>query len=209
MPLSIDQTLAELVSIPSINPMGRPLEGDEFYEYRVTDYLEGVFQLLDLPYQRQQIEPRRANIVARLDGRPSASEGGKILMFEAHQDTVPTDGMTIDPFAAEVRDGRLYGRGACDIKGGMTAMLVALSRLVEDRPAAMPTIMMACSVNEEHGYSGATDMTRLWAEGADSIFPRRPDAAVVAEPTGLDVVVAHKGAMRWPIETRGRAGHSS
>jgi len=132
-----------------------------------------------------------------------------VLMFEAHQDTVPVDGMTIDPFAAEVRDGRLYGRGACDIKGGMTAMLVALSRLVEDRPADMPTIMMACSINEEHGYSGASDMTRLWADGADSIFPRRPDAAIVAEPTGLDVVVAHKGAMRWPITTRGRAGHSS
>jgi acetylornithine deacetylase/succinyl-diaminopimelate desuccinylase-like protein len=209
MSLSVQQTLAELVAIPSINPMGRPIEGDQFLEYKVTEYLERMFQLLELPYQRQEVEPRRANIVARLDGTTPPDEGGQLLMFEAHQDTVPIDGMTIDPFAAEVRDGRLYGRGACDIKGGMTAMLVALSRLVEDRPADMPTIMMACTINEEHGYSGASDLTELWADGVDSIFPRCPDAAIVAEPTSLDVVVAHKGAMRWPIQTRGRAGHSS
>ena len=209
MPLSIQQTLAELVAIPSINPMGRPLEGDQFLEHKVTEYLERLFQLLELPYQIQQVEPRRSNIVARLDGNPAPDAGGEVLMFEAHQDTVPVDGMTIDPFAAEVRDGRLYGRGACDIKGGMTAMLAAISRLIESRPAEMPTIMMACSINEEHGYSGASDLVRLWNDGADSIFPRRPDAAIVAEPTSLDVVVAHKGAMRWPIQTRGRASHSS
>lgn len=213
MSLPIQQTLADLVSIPSINPMGRPIAGDEFLEYKVTEYLERTFGQLGLPYECQEVAPRRTNIVARLDGATPPEEGGEVLMFEAHQDTVPIDGMTIDPFAAEVRDGRLYGRGACDIKGGMTAMLVAISRLAEDRPAGMPTIMMACSVNEEHGYSGAGDMSRMWTDGkkdgTDSIFPRQPDACIVAEPTSLDVVVAHKGAMRWPITTRGRAAHSS
>jgi acetylornithine deacetylase len=129
-------------------------------------------------------------------------------MFEAHQDTVPVLGMTIDPFNPEVRDGRIYGRGACDIKGGMAAMLAALARLSDERPSGMPTILMACSVNEENGYTGAMGITQLW-EAADSIFPRKPDACVVAEPTLLDVVVAHRGVVRWKCHAHGKAAHSS
>jgi acetylornithine deacetylase len=130
-------------------------------------------------------------------------------MFEAHQDTVPTDGMTIDPWKPEVRDGRLYGRGSCDIKGGMTAMLSAAARLSAERPARRPTLSIACTINEEFGYSGASDLPKLWQAPGTSILVRRPDAAVVAEPTRLDVVVAHKGAIRWRIHTKGRAAHSS
>src|SRR5579863_3932004 len=157
MPLDLVQTLSELVAIPSVNPMGRPLDGPEFYEERVTDYLQGLFERLRLPWQRQSVQPRRENIIARLDGT-----GDEVILLEAHQDTVPVDGMTIDPWKPQVRDGRLYGRGACDIKGGMTAMLGALARLAEVRPGGMPTEIMACTVNEEHGYSGASELHKLW-----------------------------------------------
>jgi acetylornithine deacetylase/succinyl-diaminopimelate desuccinylase family protein len=208
MPLDPVQTLRELVRIPSVNPMGRAVDGPEFYEHRVTDYLQALFTRLGLPWQRQQVEPRRENIVARLDGTIAPDKGGAVLMLEAHQDTVPVDGMTIDPFAAEERDGRIYGRGACDIKGGMAAMLTAVSRLIEDRPANLPTIMIVCTVNEEQGFTGAKAITKLW-QTSDSIFPRKPDAAIVAEPTSLDVVVAHKGCVRWECRIRGRAVHSS
>lgn len=88
-------------------------------------------------------------------------------------------------------------------------MLTAVSRLAEQRPREMPTIIMACSVNEEHGFNGAKDMGRLWDAGTSRLVPRRPDAVIVAEPTDLNVVVAHKGVMRWCITTRGRAAHSS
>jgi acetylornithine deacetylase/succinyl-diaminopimelate desuccinylase-like protein len=209
MPLDLVQTLSDLVAIPSVNPMGRPLDGPEFYEDRVTDYLQQLFERLRLPWQRQAVQPRRENIVARLDGDLSPAAGGKVILLEAHQDTVPVDGMTIDPWKPQVRDGRLYGRGACDIKGGMTAMLGAVARLAEERPSGMPTVVMACTVNEEYGYSGASELPKLWAGGSSSIIPRRPDAAIVAEPTDLQVVVAHKGAVRWKCRTHGVAAHSS
>lgn len=209
MPLDLVQTLSDLVSIPSVNPMGRGLSGPEFFETEVTRYLEETFVDLEVPYQRQQVEPDRDNIVAFFRGEVAPEEGGQVLLWEAHQDTVPVDGMTIDPFAAKVKDGRLYGRGACDIKGGLTAMLSAFSRLVEERPEGRPTILLACTVNEEHGYSGARELGFLWEPGTESIFPRRPDAAIVAEPTNLQVVVAHKGALRWNVRTHGRATHSS
>ncbi|MFO0899384.1 MAG: M20 family metallopeptidase [Pirellulales bacterium] len=198
----------ELVAIPSVNPMGRAVEGPEFYEGRVTEYLQAFFTKLGLPWRRQPVAPGRDNIVARLEGRPTLADGGSLLVFEAHQDTVPVDGMTIPPWTPTVRDGRLYGRGACDIKGGMAAMLAVLARLAARPQENRPTLVMACSVNEEHGYTGATEFARSWGV-AESLVPRTPDAVVVAEPTGLDVVVAHKGAVRWRCHTLGRAGHSS
>lgn len=205
--MNLVTTLSELIAIPSVNPMGRGLSGPELYEYRVTDYLEQFFRSLDVPYVRQPVEPLRENIVARLDGA-SLQRGGPIVLFEAHQDTVPCDGMTIEPFTPVVRDGRIYGRGSCDIKGGMTAMLGAFARLARERPAGMPTLVMACTVNEEHGYTGAIELERAW-NGNNALVPRRPDVAIIAEPTDLDVVVAHKGTVRWHCHTHGRAVHSS
>ncbi len=206
--LDVVETLRELIAIPSVNPMGRDLSGPEFYEYEMTARLAELFESLGLPYERHEVESGRENIIARLD-QPERADDGPILVFEAHQDTVPVDGMVIDPWQPVVRDGRIYGRGACDIKGGMSAMLAVLSRLAEERPATMPNVVMACTINEEHGYSGARALVELWRRGDSQLLPRAPDAVVVAEPTGLDVVVAHKGAVRWRCHTRGRAAHSA
>jgi len=202
------QTLSDLVALPSVNPMGRPVSGPEFLEYRVTDYLENFFRRLGVPYQRQTIEPKRDNIVARLDGHTPPAAGGRVLMYEAHQDTVPVTGMTIDPWTPTIRDGRMYGRGACDIKGGLAAMLTAFARLARERPAGMPTVLMASTVNEENGFTGVKALCRMWDQPG-SVVSRRPDAAVISEPTELSVVVAHKGVVRWRIHTRGRAAHAS
>lgn len=203
MPIDLTQTLADLVAIPSVNPMGRDEQGPEFYEYRVTEYLEQLFRRLGVPYGRQQVAPKRENIIARLDG-----DLDQTVMFEAHQDTVPVVGMTIEPWNPVVRDGKMFGRGSCDIKGGMAAMLHAFARLVAERPAGMPTVLMACTVNEECGFGGAKKLPELW-QAASAIVPRRPDAAIVAEPTELNVVVAHKGVARWKCHALGRAAHSS
>lgn len=208
MTLNLTKMLRQLVAIPSVNPMGRPAVGPEMLESRLTDHLEAVFDEIGVPHVRQAVHPGRENLIARLDGRIPPERGGRLVLLEAHQDTVPVEGMTIEPFAAEVRDGRLHGRGACDVKGGMVAMLAALARWAAERPAKRPTIAMACTVNEEHGFSGADALTRLWASSG-GLIPRQPDLAVVAEPTGLDVVVAHKGVLRWRCHATGRAAHSA
>jgi acetylornithine deacetylase len=188
--------LRDLVALPSVNPMGRRLEGPQVYEHRVTDYLEAFFRSLGVTYERQSVASQRDNIVARYD-RPGAR---RTVLLDAHQDTVPTDNMTIDPFAARVDDGRLYGRGACDIKGGMAAMLTALARIVRDKPAQGMNVIMACTVDEEFTGLG---VQRLVRDGLPA------DMAVVAEPTNLRIVNAHKGAVRWHLITRGRSCHSS
>jgi acetylornithine deacetylase len=209
MPLDPIETLRQLVRIPSVNPMGRELSGPEYFEQAMTDHLAGLFDQLGLAWEKHEVEPRRSNIICRLEGDDPSESSQRVLLFEAHQDTVPVDRMTIDPFAAELRDGRIHGRGACDIKGGMAAMLAAFSRLAKERPAGRPTIVMACTVNEEHGFTGASHLARLWQSGKSPLLPREPDGIVVAEPTELRVVVAHKGVVRWCCHTTGRAAHSS
>jgi acetylornithine deacetylase ArgE len=188
--------LRDLVRLPSVNPMGRLLQSPDLYEHRVTAYLEDFFRGLGVPSQRQTIAPQRDNIIARLDS-PGAR---RTLVFEAHQDTVPTDNMTIEPFGAHIENGRLYGRGACDIKGGMAAMLAAFARVVREKPAGACNLIMACSVDEEHTFLGVQEMVRRGL---------RADMAVVAEPTDLRVVKAHKGLCRWKVTTPGRSCHSS
>jgi len=193
---AVTRLLSDLVAIPSVNPMGRPLQGTGFLEGGMSDYLENWFRDLGVPYERRTIAPGRDNLLARYDSPRDL----KTVLFDAHQDTVPTDGMTIPPFTPEVREGRLYGRGACDVKGGMAAMLEAFARLVRERPEGSASVIMACTVDEEFTHTGSSDLARM---------PKLADYAIVAEPTQLDIVHRHKGAVRWKIRAHGVACHSS
>jgi acetylornithine deacetylase/succinyl-diaminopimelate desuccinylase family protein len=187
--------LCDLVRIPSINPMGRKMSGPEVFEHRLTAYLEDFFRGLGVPCERQTIAPLRDNIIARWD-----IGSARTLLLEVHQDTVPVDHMTVEPFGAVIENGRLYGRGACDIKGGMAAMLAAFARLVKEKPASASNVILACTVDEEHTFLGVQELVRRGI---------RADMAIAAEPTQLDIVHAHKGVCRWDITTPGRACHSS
>jgi acetylornithine deacetylase/succinyl-diaminopimelate desuccinylase-like protein len=228
MALDPIQALRELIQIPSINPMGREAVGPTIGEARLSDHLQSLCDHLGWPWLRQRVDPGRENLVALVQGNPPAVEGGELILWDVHQDTVSADGMTVDPFAAEQRDGRVYGRGACDVKGSMAAMIAVLSRLGSAalRPAR-PTIVIAFTVNEECGFTGAHALCRLWPQADDlpaaagelnisggkvtsqMLFPRRPDVAIVAEPTDLNVVVAHHGVVRWRCHVKGRAAHTS
>jgi acetylornithine deacetylase len=119
-------------------------------------------------------------------------------MFCGHTDTVGVSGMQ-QPFTPEIRDGRLYGRGAQDMKGGVAAMMGAVRQIVETGGLARGRVIVAAVVDEEHASIGAEALVSNW----------RADAAVVTEPTGLDVAVAHKGFQWVTLETRGRAAHGS
>ncbi len=193
---AVTRLLSDLVAIPSVNPMGRGLSGPGFLEGGMSDYLEGWFRGLGVEVERRPIAPGRDNVLARYE----APEGRRTVLFDVHQDTVPTDGMTIPPFQPVVRDGRLHGRGACDIKGGMAAMLTAFARLVRDRPAGSASVILACTVDEEFTHVGSSALARAGL-GAD--------LAIVAEPTSLDLVDRHKGAIRWKVRAHGVACHSS
>jgi len=192
----VTRLLADLVAIPSVNPMGRGITGPEYLEGGVSHYLEAWFQAKGIAVERQVVAPGRDNLIARYD----SPKGRRTLLFDAHQDTVPVDGMTIDPFAPVIEAGKLYGRGACDIKGGLAAMLVAFNRLVRERPSDSASVIMACTVDEEFTHTGSSRL----AESIHGV-----DLAIVAEPTLLHIVDRHKGAVRWKIRTRGVACHSS
>lgn len=195
------QLLRDLVALPSINPMGRPLVGSLYLEGRVTDYLESYFRSLGVRYQRDPVAPGRDNIIAFHEPRNATRN----LIFEVHQDTVPVDGMTIDPFASQIEEGRLYGRGACDVKGGMAAMLAAFARRVRNSSEGGARLIMACLVDEEHTFLGVQHFVRT---GVHHTFGPNVEA-IVAEPTKLRIVKAHKGVVRWGVSTQGRSCHSS
>ena len=188
--------LSDLVALPSVNPMGQAVIESEHLEGRVSDYLERWFEDLGVAVSREPIAPGRDNIIARYEA-PGAR---RTILFDVHQDTVPVAGMTIPPFEPEIRDGRVYGRGACDIKGGMAAMMTAFARLVRERPSGSASVVLACTVDEEFTHIGSSRL----AEQVDGV-----DVAIVAEPTKLDIVDRHKGAVRWKIRTNGVACHSS
>lgn len=196
--LPLPQFLAELVRRPSVNPMGRSdLPPDILYESRVTAFLEDQLRQLGCPVRRQTVQPGRDNLIATYTppSQPSFS-----VLFEAHQDTVPVDAMTVEPFGARIEAGRLYGRGACDVKAGIAAMFAAFARLVREKPASSAAVTLAFTVDEEHTFLGIQELMRSGV---------RTDYAIVAEPTLLNIVNAHKGVVRWNLETPGRACHSS
>ncbi len=188
--------LQDLVRLPSVNPMGRVLSESSVFEHRVTAYLEDYFRRLGVACERQSVAAGRDNIVARCEC-PGAR---RTLVFEAHQDTVPIDHMTIDPFGGQIEGGKLFGRGACDVKGGMAAMLTAFARIAAEKPRGAANIIMACAVDEEFTFQGVLELVKRGL---------RADMAVVAEPTQLQIVNTHKGVVRWHVHTTGRSCHSS
>jgi acetylornithine deacetylase len=196
--LPLPQLLAELVRRPSVNPMGRTdLDHAILYESRVTAFLEHELRNIGVTPQRITFAEGRDNLVATYTPPTPAPFS---VIFEAHQDTVPIDGMIVEPFGAKIEGGKLYGRGACDVKAGVAVMLAAFARLVKEKPAGSATVTVAFTVDEEHGGRG---VSLLMKSGV------RADYAIVAEPTLLNIVNAHKGVARWLLETSGRACHSS
>jgi acetylornithine deacetylase len=184
-------TLAELVRINSVNCAYADGPG----EAAAGDYVGRFFHERGIQTWTQEVFPGRSNVIARLPGR----QPGRRVVFEAHLDTVSTAGMTIPPWDPTLAEGRLYGRGACDDKGGLAAMMHAVASLKREGVVPPCEIWLCAAVDEEHSYRGVVKL----CEGLTGA------AAVVAEPTEMRVVIASKGVLRWKLLSRGRAAHSS
>jgi len=187
--------LADLVALPSVNPGGRAVSGPGYNEREVVNYIEAFLQQAGIDCERQEVLPDRENVLAVVEGR----DPNRTLFLQSHTDTVAVEGMTIEPFQPVIRDGKLYGRGACDAKGQLAAMLTALVRVARrGRPPTNVAVIAGCE--EEYRFRGVLKLV-------ESGF--RATAGVVGEPTELNLVIAHKGTVRWSLRTRGVAAHSS
>ena len=131
-------------------------------------------------------------------------ESAPWLLFESHLDTVSVEGMTVDPLAGKIENGRMYGRGACDTKASGAAMLWALKQYAAE-PGGRNNIAILYSTDEEIGKTGVNAFVKKHLQ----TLPWRPVGVIVGEPTGLRPVVAHNGAVRWSIHTHGVAAHSA
>ncbi|MGI9430207.1 MAG: M20/M25/M40 family metallo-hydrolase, partial [Bythopirellula sp.] len=128
MTLTAKDLLQQLIRIPSVNPAFLPVDSNSTGEAQLTDFLQNFFENLGCPWFRQPVHPGRDNLLVVLR---APGEGGQQapILWETHQDTVGVTGMKIDPFAASESQGRIWGRGACDVKGALAAMLAALTRI--------------------------------------------------------------------------------
>ncbi len=206
-PGSTTEILCQLISIPSVNPMGRDLTGEIYLETKVSDWLVNFFESIGADHERIEVAPGRANVIARFE----SPQSDLTLLIDAHQDTVPADGMTIAAFEPTVKNGNVTGRGACDVKGGMAAALFAFRRLVQEKPTGAADVILSCTCDEESTTIGISDLVKYWQQpsGRSRIIQTPPDGAIIIEPTELDVVVAHRGVTRFRINVTGRACHSS
>jgi acetylornithine deacetylase len=197
MNLKIDRdftilTLAELVRINSINPSLSP-EGKG--EAEIGAYIADLLNSFGMQVTTYEIEPARVNVVGILKG----SGGGKSLLMNAHMDTVGVEGMIGDPFGAEIREGRMYGRGTQDMKGSLAAMLGAVKALADSRVELAGDVLITAVADEEHASIGTDDLVKHVTA----------DAAIVTEPTNLTLCRAHRGFIWYDVETYGRAAHGS
>jgi acetylornithine deacetylase len=185
----VRELLSELVAIDSVNPDLVPGgAGEQAIAQFVAAWLEraGLDVTLDEPV------PGRPNVVGVVLG----TGGGRSLMLNAHLDTVGTAGMQ-DPLVPRVEGNRLYGRGAYDMKGGLAAAMLTAAAVTGDRLRG--DVILTAVIDEESGSLGTESILKRW----------QADAAVVTEPTALDLYIAHRGFVWLDVDVAGRAAHGS
>jgi succinyl-diaminopimelate desuccinylase len=188
--------LCELIALPSVNPAFASLGDSRAGEQRVADFLAVTAARAGLEIEFQKVLPGRTNLLARI--RPKGKISRTILLAP-HLDTVPP--ASERQFIPRKKNGRLFGRGACDTKGSVAAMLSAVCALAKSKNRPQQTeIIFAGLVDEESAQAGSR---ALAASGL------KADLAIVGEPTSLQVVTAHKGNIWLQLETRGKAAHGS
>ena len=178
-----------LVATPSVNPTLAPGGAGEA---RIAEVCAGWLEAWGFRARTVEVAPGRCNVVAELGG------DGSTLLLNGHLDTVGVEGMTVPPFDGVLQGDRLLGRGSCDMKGGLAALLAAAARLARGGPR--PRLVVALTADEEHASQGMSTLVRSGVSA---------DMAVVCEPTCLAVMPAHKGFVWVRATFEGRAAHGS
>jgi acetylornithine deacetylase len=190
IPADVTAMTRALVATPSVNPgMEAGATGEAAIAALVAGWLSRWGYSVDLV----EAEPGRPSVLARLDRGP-----GRSLILNGHLDTVGVSGMGVPPFEARVADGRVWGRGAADMKGGVAALLMAARDAVAGDFNG--TLVVALTADEEEAGVGCRQLV------GDGL---RADAAIVCEPTGLAIAPAHKGFAWIRVDFRGQAAHGS
>src|ERR1700733_133471 len=140
------ETLASLIRIESINSSYEGGSG----EGRIAAWVRGFFEQRGIDVWEQEVFLGRPNVIARLPGRDATRR----VILEAHMDTVSVQGMTIPPFEPRIENGRMFGRGACDTKAGLAAMMHAVASLHEDGIIPPCEVWLAATVDEEFSFRG-------------------------------------------------------
>ncbi len=189
------EILTDLVRIDSRNPLltpGSPGEGE------IGAYVADALRTLGLDVTVHDLQDERSNRRVNVVGILRGSGGGRSLLLNAHLDTVGVEGMDA-PFSAELRNGRLYGRGSQDMKASIAAMLAAAKALQNADARLAGDLLLTFVADEEALSVGMADLVRHY----------RADAAIVTEPTDLQICRAHRGFCWHEITTHGRAAHGS
>lgn len=183
--------LQKLVQIDSRNPSLTP---DSSGEAEIGAYIAGLMREMGLTVAVHDLGNNRVNVVATLPG----TGDGKSLMLNGHIDTVGIEGME-EPFSGAIRDGKLYGRGSCDMLGGVAAQIAITKALVDSDVVLSGDLIVTFVADEEFGSIGTEDIVRHYSA----------DAAIVTEPTGFGICTTHCGFVWYEVEVQGRAAHGS
>lgn len=193
----VSEILCDLIALPTVNPMGRPHDSATPVERPVTEYLEQLFAPFNLHIERLQCSPIHENLLIKIPG----STNGPGTLIEAHMDTVPADDWPERAFQPRREGEVVFGRGACDDKGSLAAMVVALLEILESRQDLPQSVLFLAAGDEEYGQTGI----KQFVQSNQSLLGR----GIFGEPTGCTPVIQHKGTIRWDLTVHGRSAHTS
>lgn len=193
---SLQELTAKLISYPTISPAGNELECAKF----IFDYLRDL-KIEDSEVQIQEFDKTRANVVATF-GRSKKEPG---LLLSGHMDVVPAkrESWRTDPFTATEKDGRLYGRGATDMKGGLASIMKAIEANVKNA-ALKHRLVFVATAGEETGFVGLDKLIQN-----SIVTSKSATCVIVGEPTGLKPARAHRGILRMRVNFFGKSSHAS